>query len=292
MTASIEPKLRHVALGGIIAILAASAIVAQPPANTPHYIGLTYIQTLPGKAADYRKFLETDAVKLAQAGVDDGGADAVYMLRLTAPYTTGSDYDYAQVVWYKDKPPLATTPRSVWEARAKKAGFANYQEFLDKRNALSKAVRSAWRTSIAHVGDLHVGNYTRAVSVKVDPEYRTDVLRFIETYTMSIAQSRMSAGQSANFGLSRPAALTTSDDEAGYSFSVAESFKDSDALLSGPGAMTPERFSKIFPGKNYATYINEQARLAPHRHNVTTRISEVVTLVGKLPVVTPAPVTP
>jgi hypothetical protein len=118
-----DKKLRRAALGGIVTLIAASGAFAQ---TTPtHFQAMTYIKSLPGKTEEYRKFLETDAVKLAQVGVDEGTVDAIYMLRVTAPYVTGADYDYVQVVWYKGLPKLSTTPRSVWDARSKKAGFAS-----------------------------------------------------------------------------------------------------------------------------------------------------------------------
>ena len=65
---------------------------------------MTYIQTLPGKAEAFRKFAETDMLKMGQMGVDEGTIDAYYVSRLTAPYAAGSDYNYLQTVWYKKTP--------------------------------------------------------------------------------------------------------------------------------------------------------------------------------------------
>jgi len=265
---------------------AASAALAQTA--PPQYYGVTYIKTLPGKAEAYRTFLETDAAKLFQVGVDEGNVDAIYMLRLTAPYVTGSDYDYIQVVWYKGPPSLDVTPRSVWDARAKKAGFASYQAFLDKRNTLANAVRSAWRTSYARLGDVHVGNYLRTYNIEVDPEFRQDELTFLETYTMALAKQRMTEGHEVGWGVGRPAAAAGSDAEAGFSFTVSDVLKDSATLMAGPGTLTEEAFKKALPGKSFLDYEAEVTRLNAHRKNVTTRIAEVVVLAGKPPVVTPA----
>ena len=283
MHPSLTSKLRRAALGGTLATLAAAAAFAQTA--TPHFYAVTYIKSLPGKAAEYRKFLETDAVKLAQAGVDEGKVDAIYTLRVAAPYVTGSEFDFIQVVWFKGRPSLDETPRSVWEARAKKAGFPNYQAYLDKRNSLAKAVRAAWRTSYVRLGDLRVGNYIRTYNVHVDPEFRQDELNFLETYTMALAKQRIAEGREVGWGLSRPAAATGSDEEAGFSFTVADVLKDSDALMSGPGTLTEEIFKKAVPGKSFAAYEAELTRLNAHRKNVTTRIAQVVTLVGTLPAV-------
>lgn len=133
-------QLRRATLGGIIVMFAASAVYAQ---TAPHYLSVTYMKTLPGKADAFRKFAETDMLKMGQMGVDEGILDAYYVGRLTAPYTTGSDCDYAQVVWFKNRPSLASPDRATWEARAKKAGYASYQQYLDKRDSLARLVRSA-----------------------------------------------------------------------------------------------------------------------------------------------------
>jgi hypothetical protein len=134
---------------------------------------------------------------------------------------------------------------------------------------------------------MHVGNYLRAVSIRVDPEFRQDELNFLETYTMPLAKYRIGEGRETAWGITRPAAATTSDEEAGYSFSVSNVLKDSDTLMAGPGTLTEEKFNQAVPGKSFAQYEAELTRLAPHRHNIITRISEVVTLVGKLPMTTP-----
>ena len=277
-------QLRRAALGGMIVIYAASIAFAQ---TAPHYLGVTYLKTLPGKGDAFRKFAETDMVKMGQMGVDEGILDGYYVTRLTAPYTTGSDYDYAQVVWYKQRPSLASPDRAVWEARAKKAGYASYQQYLDKRDSLAKLVRSVWRTVTARIGDVHAGNYMRTASWQVEPEYRQETLRFLEEYTMPLAKSRIEAGRLQGWGLTRPAGVTGSEDEAGYSFRVSNVLKDSETLMAGPGALTEAAFQKALPGKSYTAYLNESNRLAAHRKIVMTRISEIVALAGMPPTVTP-----
>jgi uncharacterized protein (DUF4415 family) len=149
--------------------------------TAPHYLGLTYYQTLPGKADEFRKFAETDLVKMGQAGVDEGVIDAYYMLRLTAPYNVGSDYNYLQAVWYKGRPSLAPLDMKVWEARAKKAGFSSYQQYIDKRDSLAKVVRSAWRVSMARIGDMKAGNYMRTATYQVEPDYRQEMAKFLHS---------------------------------------------------------------------------------------------------------------
>ena len=77
-------------------------------------------------------------------------------------------------------------------------------------------------------------------------------------------------------------------DEAGFSISVSNVYKDSDALMAGGGGLNEEAFKKALPGKNYLTYTSETTRLlAEHSKIVTTRISEVVAMAGTPPKITP-----
>jgi len=273
--------LRRVLLAGILLTFAASIASAQ---TASHYLGLTYIQTLPGKAEAFRKFAETDMLKFGQMGVDEGTLDAYYVARLTAPYVAGSDHNYIQVVWYKQRPSLAPLDMKVWEARAKKAGYTSYQQYLDKRDSMAKVVRTAWRVSAARIGDIKVGSYIRSVSYQVEPEFRQEMLRFLREYTLPISQGRIAAGSLQGWGVSRPAAATMSDDEAGFSFVVSNVLKDGETLMAGPGVLTEEAFKKAVPGQTtYAAYLNELDALNRHRKAVTTRIMEIVTLAGSPP---------
>ncbi len=279
-----DHQLRRALLGGIFTMFAATVALAQ---TAPHYVGLTYYQTLPGKATDFRKFAETEMVKMGQSGVDEGNIDAYYILRLTAPYSAGSEFNYAQIVWYKNPPSLAPLDMKLWDARAKKAGFASYQQYLDKRDSMAKTVKTLWRTSTARIGEVRAGNYMRSVNYQVDPDYRTQMAQFLQDYTMPIAQYRMSAGNERGWGVTRPATAIMSDDEAGYSFSVSVVWKDAEVLMTGPGALTEEAFKKAVPGKTYAAYMAQLNLLNAHRKAVMTRIYEVVTVAGAPPKITP-----
>jgi hypothetical protein len=280
----LESQLRRAVLGGMFVTLAVSLASAQP---RPHYVSITYMKTLPGKSDEFRKFAETTLVKLGQSGVDEGVLDAFYVSRLTAPYTTGSDYDYVQAVWYKNAPFLAALDRKVWDARVKKAGFANYDEYLDKRESLAKNVRTQYRTVSFRIGNLRVGNYVRAASWQVEPDYRQQTAQFIEEFMLPLAQARVNDGVSEGWGVARPAAAVMSIDEAGYSFNVVNVMKNADALWKGPGTMSEEFFKKALPGKNYANYLAEANRLAAHRKIVVTRVLEIVAMAGTLPKVAP-----
>ena len=140
---------------------------------------------------------------------------------------------------------------------------------------------------MAHIGDMKAGNYMRTATYQVEQDYRQDMARFLQEYTMPIAQSRIGDGRLVGWGVTQPAAAIMSDDEAGFSYSISNVPKESDTLLAGPGALTEEAFKKAVPGKSYPTYLNELNRLNDHRKVTRTRIHEIVCLAGTPPTVTP-----
>jgi hypothetical protein len=82
-------------------------------------------------------------VKLGQSGIDEGVVDAYYIARHCAPYTTGSDYNCVQAVWLQER--AVTRAQTVGRPR-KKAGFTNYDQFVDNWESFAKGVRSQYRT--------------------------------------------------------------------------------------------------------------------------------------------------
>ncbi len=276
------PTTRRALFVAMATLLAAAVLSAQ---TQPHYIALSYVKTLPGKAADYRKFIEGDASKMAQMGIAEGILDGYDYLRLTTPYVTESDYDYVQVIWYKNAPPLTPTDTKAWDARVQKAGYKDYQTYLDRRNSMAKVVRATMRTSTARIGQMQAGNYMRTVAYQVDREFRTDFTRLIQDYLAPLAQGRLKDGLVAGWGVSGPAAAFSGVDEAGFFRSISTVFKDSGTLLAGPVPLNEDVMKKYVPGKTYAEYETEVNRLAPHYKVTTTRIHEVVAAGGTLPVV-------
>jgi hypothetical protein len=110
---------RRAFLVGVLGVFACSGLQAQTEAQ---WVTITYVKTEPGKAQEFRKFVETNWKKLAQVGVDEGRTRGGMAMRLTAPYATGAPFDYALVTFMAKGPSLATTSQEELDARAKKAG--------------------------------------------------------------------------------------------------------------------------------------------------------------------------
>jgi len=273
---------RRAFLVGVLGIFACSGLQAQTEAQ---WVTITYVKTEPGKAQEFRKFVETNWKKLAQVGVDEGRTRGAFAMRLTAPYATGAPFDYALVNIMAKRPSLATTSQEELDARAKKAGLASYQQYLDSATPFGKVVKSEWMTASMRVGNLQAGNYNRIMRYEVAREHRQEVMRFLREYTLPLNTDRIKDGPLAGFGVHVPAMVTP--EEAGYAMSVSFIVKDADAAMAGPAQLTEERFKRALPGKSYAAYMNQLNTINGYRKPVATRIYEVVSVVGTLPAVTP-----
>jgi hypothetical protein len=250
---------------------------------------VTQWKTAQGKSADYRRFAETSWKKFAQVAVDEGRNQGAVVMRLVAPYATGAAADYQVVTFPARNPSLSGPDRAVGEAAAKKAGFASLQAYLDMTNGLASPVRSDWLNTFARVGTVQVGNFMRVARFMTPLDDRQAETEFLRDYALPLNTFRIKEGARGMVGWSvtRPMAMLTSNDEAGYSTSVSAIFKDSDSIWAGPGVVTEAELKAAAPTLTLQGYLNRNIRVNQSRKTVTTRIWEVVAMVGKAPQVTP-----
>jgi hypothetical protein len=270
-------------LAAFLGLLAVSGLEAQQPQRIQ---AVTFRKSAPGKAADFRKFAETSGKKFFQAGVDAGNLQGAMALRLTAPYVTGSPYDYAIVVFPTQRPTFAPANAAAQEAAARKAGFASLQAYADARDALSTAYKSEWMTSAVRMGSVQAGYYLRVIRYAVEREHREEAMRFLREVSMPLAAQRIKDGAIAGWAVNTPAMM--SPDEAGYAMSVATIYPDADSASHPLPAMTEDWFKKAIPtGLTYPAYFNRLNAVNALVKAVTTRVYEVVAVAGQIPQLAP-----
>ncbi|GEM_PF-3882911 len=273
---------RRAFLAGVLGAFAFSSVQAQ---TENQWITIVYVKTEPGKAADFRRFAETNWKKLAQVGVDEGRTNGAMAMRLTAPYATGAAFDYALISFMAKRPSLESTSQEVLDARARKAGLGTYQQYLESAQPFGKVVKSEWMTARLRVGSIKAGNYMRVQRYDVAREHRAEVMRFLQEYSLPLNTDRMKDTGLVGFGVHVPAMV--SPEEAGYALSVSFTVKDAESMMAGPTPLTEERFKRAVPGKSYAEYLNQLNLINGYRKPVATRIYEIVSVVGSLPQVAP-----
>lgn len=273
-----------------LGVLAVSGVEAQQQQQQQRVVTINYRKTLPGKGADQRKFAETHWKKWTQALVDDGATQSAMVLRLTAPYAAGAPADYAIVTSPSKRPSLAQPDRNRFEALAKKAGFASVQAYLDMINANSSIVKTEWLNTAISLGNIQAGNYLRSARFMVDPDHMSEQMQWLQHEMVKLNTQNIKDGRNVAWGVSTLHPMVTSSDEAGFNLSIFNVVKDADSMWNGPGQMTEERFKRAFPtGMNLSNYLNRQRSMNSHRKTISTRIWEVVAVVGNTPQITPPP---
>ena len=255
----------------------------------PRTVMVTQWKTAQGKSADYRKFVETSWKKFAQVGVDDGRNVGAIVLRLIAPYATGAPADYQVVTFPAKNPNLAGPDRAVGEAAAKKAGFASLQAYLDMTNGIASPVKSDWLNTFARVGSVQAGNFMRVARYMTPADAIQAETEFLRDYALPLNTFRVKEGARGlvGWGVTRPMPMLMSTDEAGFTTSISAIFKDADSIWAGPGGVTEAEIKASAPTLTLQGYLNRNIRVNQSRKPVTTRIWEVVAMVGKAPQITP-----
>jgi hypothetical protein len=275
----------------VLAALATLAIPAHLPAQgTGPQRGVTvvYRKVAVGKGADQRKFAETTWKKFYQALVDDNRYHGAMIMRLTAPYATGAAADWATVLFPVKAPSLAPLETAPGEAAARKAGLANLQAYIDQQNGLSTAVRSEWLTTTMRTGAAQAGNYMRGVRYLVPVDKRGAMNDWMRDVSLPLNTQAVKAGRYTAWGVTTPSSLIGGADEAGYSHSLATLVKDANGFDGGPYQVSEARLKEVFGNKmNISQYFTRQTAVFEGTKTVSTKIWEIVAVVGKVPEIAP-----
>ena len=273
-------------LAAVVGLAAAGSIAAQTAQQ--RMVTVNYRKSLPGKAADQRKFAEGGWKKFWQALVDDGRSQGAVVMRLVQPYATGAPADWAVVSFGVKRPSFAPLDNASFEGPARKAGFANVQAYIDMQNASSSAVRAEWLSTTMRIGSVQAGNYMRGVRYMVPAEHRPAFNEWMRDVAMPMNANTIKAGRGVGWGVSVPPGVLGGADEAGYSHSVTFLVKDANGFDDGPYPVTEARMKDIFGSKmTLAQYLNRQNQMFNHVKTVSTRIWEIVAVVGKVPEINP-----
>ncbi|HBY59250.1 MAG TPA: hypothetical protein DEH78_05480 [Solibacterales bacterium] len=275
-------RSRSVALS-LLTFVATSAVWAQGP--NAKWAQITYRKSIDGKAADHRKFLETAWVKSVEHGVAKGDLHGGLVLRLTAPFAIGSDYDYAAVIFPVKAPSLAQPSQETLDARGKAAGFANYAAYMAASRSSSTLVRQAWNVIRNRIGTVTVGSYIRTATYQVGDDHMDAVMGYMREYALPMNAARIKQGNSPAIGWSLQTPGLVGSEEAGYALTASTVLKDPEQAVMGPGPLSEESFKAMMPGKSYAEYIRQTAAINGLRKRVRTRFSEVIAVVGSVPTV-------
>ncbi|MBN9661509.1 MAG: hypothetical protein J0H49_25160 [Acidobacteria bacterium] len=213
-----------------------------------NYTVVTFRKVAPEKVNAFLSFTMEQTKKVMQARIDSGGIKTWTLLKLTVPYSAGSDYNYVMVV-STDKFPDLDPAAAEMDATYKKVGL-NRAEYLKTSRELSTLVHQEINRGVLRVGPgAEVGNYVR-VDYHVSSAERPGELMEMER---SVYAPMFKEVIEANKGIRAWAVsvpMLPTSGESGYTLYTTQTFKDSASLGAGAGT-SQEVFRKVHPERNY-----------------------------------------
>lgn len=219
-----------------------------------NYTVVTFRKVAPEKVDAFLAFSKDQTRKVMQARIDSGGIKTWTLLKLTAPYAAGSDYNYAMVISTEKFPDLDPATAEM-DATYKKAGL-NRLEYLKTSRELSTLVHQEINRGVLRVGPgAEVGNYVRVDYHAAAADRPGELMDIERSIYAPMFKEVVDAGKGIRAWAVSVPVLPTSG-ETGYTLYTTQVFKDSASLGAGAGT-TQEVFRKVHPDRNYINTIGQ-----------------------------------
>jgi hypothetical protein len=210
------------------------------------YHRVACIKVQSGKMANYRQFSADLSTKTMQAAANSRDIAGWYLLRSIAPTGEAAQCDYVSVTSYSALPPPPAT-REQLALRLKQAGIQmTADEFIAKRDGLSRLVsQEIWRT-IDRVGEPQTGDYMLLNFGKISN--MTEYLDIEQKVWKPMAEAWAKDGKQLRAWAVTVPVLPSGSDRPYQAVSL-DVFPSWEAVFQPRGA--PEMFNRVHPGKDY-----------------------------------------
>jgi hypothetical protein len=264
-------------LAASITVLCGTAIiVAQQQPQKINYRSTVYVKVAPEKDAAMMDFIRNASKKLMQERINSGEPITSWVvLRLAYQGTPALDYNYAVTTTY------AGAPSQVNEATRdeiyRKATGMSFQDYIAKLPTLGTNVGSIlYRVEAATPSSpMQEGNYITVTRWKVTPLRGGDYASYVRDMLLPLNAQAVKDGRSMGWSAAR--VVSPGGDEAPFDAVISNTVRDLATALPAT-APSPNagqvNFAKVFPGQNYATFVDQGRAL---RGLVRTELFRVVT---------------
>jgi hypothetical protein len=187
-------KTTRLFLGVLITLAFTFNITAQQPSAGPTgFHSVACFKFKADSAAEFQKF-ETEVVhKVAQGRIDDGELTAWYLLRSVIPQGESAECDYLIVAIYPKLPHMFS--KEVLQAAITKAGLAiTPEDYMSRRNAVSRLVSVAMFQNQASAGTPKKGDYFEVSYMKVAPDDISDWIDLEKKVWKPLAEAMVKDG--------------------------------------------------------------------------------------------------
>ena len=227
----------------VAVVLSASAHAQQQSA--PAYQIVNCIKLQPGKTtADFRQFVSEASLKMAQHRIDAGHILSWSLLRSVIPAGEEARCDFIMSS-LSETPPRPTAPQQL-AADLEKANIKmTADEFLARRNSLTRLVSTELWRPLIRVGQPAKGNYLFVNYMRVTNQ--AEYNKFEHDVWKPMAEAWIKDGTMTGwlYGVKQLPGGT----EVKYPAMSADMFPSSEAALKWSGFQA--MFDKIHPGQNY-----------------------------------------
>jgi len=255
----------------LFSVISMSLFAQRVPAN---YTSLAFRKVAPDKVDAFLAFTKSQTKKLAQTRVNSGGITGWSLLKLTTPYSAGSDFNYV-IANYSSSYPDLDPSRSEVDAVYQKAGL-NRGEYAKQQRELSTLISQQIARTVLRVGTAaEVGDFVR-VDYHSTPADRPGELMELEERIYAPMFKTITASGKGPHSWTVAAPVLPLASELGYNFYTTQIYKDSASLGAGLG-LGQEIFSKTHPNLNY---LNHTLRVRELDKIVKVRIYHVLDMVG------------
>lgn len=269
----------HTLLAAGFSLLLFSPTVVAQQSGKVNYRGATYIKIAPDKEAAMQDFLKGTSLKLIREELNAHRFASWAMLRITYSGVPAADYNYLQAINYDGAPPAQLDP-AARDAMYRKATGMSFVEYQQKLTTFGVVVGSVLSRIEAEVPGSQVseGNYVQTIRWKITPQRGAEYGNYIQKMMQPLQAQALRDGRFLGWSATRT--VYPGGGDAAYDATTSFTYKDMAAALP-TSAPSPDAgqmgFSKVFPGQNYTTFVDEGREI---RRAVRTDLWRVVAAAG------------
>jgi hypothetical protein len=214
------------------------------------------IKVSPEKAGDFHAWAASDLHKLAQERVDSGALSGWFLLKSVEPQGKAAECDYLSISMYPGAPPEPMGLDALGAA-LKKAGLTmSAQQFVDRRDALTKLISNSLFQNRALVGSMKTGDYL-VVNYMKAPDVE-EWVAFEKKVWQPMAEALVKDGVTAGWSLNVQVLPGGSD--LRFQGVTVDFYSSWDAIFK-PDPQFAERFRRVHPDMDFGTTFEKFGRL-------------------------------
>ncbi|MCC6341473.1 MAG: hypothetical protein IT166_04710 [Bryobacterales bacterium] len=247
--------MNRAAIHTLAAAFAAVSLCGQQQQSPSIYQTVNCIKVTPGKGPEYLQLARDATLKFMQARADSGEITSWVLLRSVIPAGAEARCDFATLTTHSGSPALPMNRESA-AAVFRKAGLGiSTDEYVAKRNGLSRLVSTEiWRRALL-TGHPEKGNYLYTNNMKV--HNMKEYAKFERDVWLPMAEEWIKEGGMTGWGVS--VAVLPGGADVKYAARSADIFPNWEAAFKPRNLQA--MFAKVHAGKDFEETMSGLSKL-------------------------------